>query len=278
MRKATVRGPPHRARTVWDRAAPIWEQFQETGLDYSRDLVHGPGLLRAIGRVKGLRVLDVGCGQGRFTRRLAAAGALVTAIDWSGPMIELARAREAARPLGIDYQVRDARTIGPELLGGRFDLAVGCMSFMDMPDLPKVLRSIRRVLRPGGRLVFSVVHPLNSASAGRARPKARDQGGMIVDRYFDRRVETTRWRMARLPAPFDTLTWHRSLEDWFRLLQASGFTVEGLSEPHATEAQARRVPLLRATRRFPFFLVVGCRRDRDRLRARSVHGKRPLRG
>ncbi len=266
-RPARVREGP-RARAVWDRAAPIWEEFQEAGQDFSRDLVHGPALLRAIGPVAGLKVLDVGCGQGRFTRKLAAAGARVTALDWSKPMLELARSHEEAHPLGIDYRLADARSVGSLHHAGPFDLVVSCMSFMDMPDLPRVLRGIAKLLRPGRRLVFSVVHPVNSASASRERPNARDPGGMVVDRYFDRRVETTRWRMARLPAPFDTLTWHRPLEDWYRLLERAGFVVETIFEPRATAAQVRRVPLLAGTRRLPFFLVFRCRRARRREQAR----------
>ena len=83
---------------------------------------------------------------------------------------------------------------------------------------------------------------------------------MLVDRYFEEGVRLTEWRMARLKRPFDTLYWHRTFETWFAQLHRAGFRVDSLTEPHATAAQARRLPALRGTRRVPFFLVIGARR------------------
>jgi 2-polyprenyl-3-methyl-5-hydroxy-6-metoxy-1,4-benzoquinol methylase len=265
------------ARLAWERALEAWERFQERGLDYSRDLVHGPALLRAIGEVRGLRVLDVGCGQGRFTRELARAGARVTGIDWSNGMIRLARAHERDAPLGIRYRQLDARQIRGSWPSGSFDRVVGCMSFMDMPGLPRVLAGAHRLLTAEGRLVFSVSHPLNTSAVGWERPAAPVRGPMGVEKYFAERVGVTEWRMKRLDRPFDTLYWHRTFESWFALLKRAGFRVDGLTEPRATPAQARSNPLLRGTRAFPFFLVIDCsklppaeRSGTGRSRARPV--------
>ena len=252
------------ARSLWDDAAPVWEDFQEGGLDYSREAVHGPALLKALGDLHGKKVLDVGCGQGRFTRRLARRGARVSAIDWSARMLSFAIVRERAKPLGIRYRHGDARHLDQLWARGSFDVGVACMSLMDMPNPERVLRAISRVLRSRGRLVFSVVHPLNSAEVGWERPRAPDRGAMRIDHYFDHRVVPTQWRMERLRRPFDTLTWHWTFEDWFRTLDLAGFEVEGLTEPHATVAQAKKNPLLAATRRIPFFAVFACRKRRAR--------------
>jgi len=80
-------------RRAWNESAEAWEDFVEGGLDYYRLEVHGPALLAACGPVKGLQVLDVGCGQGHFSRRLASKGARVVGINVADKQIEIARKR-----------------------------------------------------------------------------------------------------------------------------------------------------------------------------------------
>jgi 2-polyprenyl-3-methyl-5-hydroxy-6-metoxy-1,4-benzoquinol methylase len=252
-------GDAREARLAWERAFDVWEDFQESGLDYARDRVHGPALIRAIGPARGLRVLDVGCGQGRFTRVLARTGARVSAVDWSTKMIRAARAHERRDPLGIDYHQQDAVDLARIWKPNSFDLVVACMSFMDMPDLPRVLRAVPRVLRSDGRLVFSVSHPMNTASVGWSAPQGRSRGARVLERYFELRRGVTAWRMRRLKRSFDTPYWHRTLEGWFTALAEAGFTVDAMTEPRATAGQVRKNPLLLGARTFPFFLVVSCR-------------------
>ncbi len=250
-------------RKAWDDAIDVWEDFQETGKDFARDRVHGPALLRSLGAVRGLRVLDVGCGQGRFTRRLAQLGALVTGIDWSRAMIEAARRHERQAPLGIEYRRMDAQNASRAWPPATFDRVVACMSLMDMPNASSVVRGAHRLLHPGGRFVFSVSHPLNTAAIQWERPEAgvMHRGAMIVDRYFEEGPRVTEWAMKRLKRPFATPYWHRTFESWFSLLRTTGFEVDSLAEPSATEAEVEANPLLAGTRRVPFFLVVNCRRE-----------------
>ncbi len=255
-----ARATSARARSDWDRAIDVWEDFQETGKDFARDYVHGPALLKAVGPLRGRRVLDLGCGQGRFTRRLARRGGRVVGVDWSTRMIEAAMRRERTTPRGIEYRVLDARAVGGAWPRHSFDLVVGCMSFMDMPDLPRVLRGVHAILRPRGRLVLSVSHPFNTSEVGSDSPRARAARGVRIDRYFEERVGVTRWAMKRLKRPFATVYWHRPLEAWFRLLKGAGFEIRDLTEPHATARQAREFSRLGVTRRIPFFLVLSCQR------------------
>lgn len=206
------------------------------------------------------RVLDLGCGQGRFTRELARRGGRIVGVDWSSRMIEAAIRHERTTPRGIEYRVLDARAVGDAWPRHSFDLVVGCMSFMDMPDLPRVLRGVHAILRPRGRLVLSVSHPFNTAEVGPDSPRARPARGVRIDRYFEERPGVTRWAMKRLKRPFDTVYWHRPLEGWFRLLKVAGFEIRDLAEPHATALQARKIPRLGVTRRVPYFLVLSCQR------------------
>jgi len=261
QRSANRRVHPRDARRAWEDAIDVWEDFQETGKDYARDRVHGPALLRALGPVRGLRILDLGCGQGRFTRILARRGAKVVGIDWSTAMIRVARRHEAEAPLGIEYHHLDARKVQHAWPRASFDRVVACMSLMDMPDAAAPIRGAHRLLRADGRLVFSVSHPFSTAALRWENPSAdvRHRGAMLVDRYFEEGPRVTEWSMKRLKRPFTTPCWHRTFETWFRLLWHSGFEIESLSEPHPSPGALRSNPLLAGSSRVPFYLVLKCR-------------------
>ena len=118
-------------------------------------------LMRRIGDVSGLRVLDVACGEGHFARLLCRAGAAqVVGLDVSAEMIGLAREQEAVEPLGIDYIVDDARTVvdPPQ----QFDLVVAAFLLVNArsrDELAAMCRGVASRVRPGGRFVTINVNP-----------------------------------------------------------------------------------------------------------------------
>ena len=148
---------------AWDAAAAAWDEFVETGLDYWRTEVHGPALLAACGDVHNQRVLDLGCGQGWFSRQLAQRGAHVVGVDFSAAQIANARRHEAAHPLGIVSHQLDAMLVDEHWPLERFDLVTACMALHDSPDTARILAAARQVLTPVGRMAFSIVHPVAAA-------------------------------------------------------------------------------------------------------------------
>jgi len=138
--------------------AAWWDEKQGEDGDRWHRLLIEPSLERVIGEVNGLHVLEVACGNGRLARRLARRGASVIAVDASGAMILHAREREAETPTGTEYRVADAALLDA-LADGSFDLAVAGMALMDIADAEGALREVGRVLRVGGRLVASMIHP-----------------------------------------------------------------------------------------------------------------------
>lgn len=103
----------------------------------------------------GLQVLDAGCGDGYNTRLLAQSGATVTGVDISTEMIARVRDAESREPLGIGYEVAAFEDLSV-FEADSFDVVVSFMALMDGPDLPTAVAELHRVLRPGGRLVFSI--------------------------------------------------------------------------------------------------------------------------
>lgn len=143
---------------AWEAIADGWTERVRSGTDTTRLFLLDPAHLEAAGDVSGRRVLDAGCGEGRFARMLADRGAKVTAFDFSSRMVELAQQAEAENPLGIEYLHADMCDLS-SLADESFDLAVAYLTLLDVRDCEKALRELARVLRPGGELHFSSVHP-----------------------------------------------------------------------------------------------------------------------
>jgi SAM-dependent methyltransferase len=147
---------------VWDSLAEWWDDAIGGGNSF-QDLLIEPVQERLLALSAGEVLLDVACGAGRFTRRMAAAGARIVACDHAARFI--ARARQRTPPEladRIDYRVLSAADRAA-LLGlgaGRFDAAVCTMGLMDMASITPLLSVLPTLLKPGGRFVFSVTHPV----------------------------------------------------------------------------------------------------------------------
>lgn len=131
----------------------IAERYRDSKESPIRRYVERPTFLALAGEPKGMRVLDLACGDGHYTRELARLGARVVGVDISAEMIRLAREAEAESPLGIAYHCADAASL-PEL--GRFDLVTAAYLLHYAPDvdtLAGMCRNIAACLRPGGRFV-----------------------------------------------------------------------------------------------------------------------------
>jgi 2-polyprenyl-3-methyl-5-hydroxy-6-metoxy-1,4-benzoquinol methylase len=241
---------------AWDAAAPAWDDFVETGLDYWRTEVHGPALLAACEDIRSLRVLDLGCGQGWFTRQLAMHGAGVIGVDFSTEQIANALRHEAAHPLGIQYRLLDAMQIGAHWPPDSFDLITACMALHDSPHTASILSACRQVLAPEGRVAFSIVHPVTAGPhTDWERSDDGGKGARRVDRYFEIGPYILNWTMARLTTHWSTPHWHRTLSDWSALISEAGFIIVRLDEPRPTPEQTARNPALAPAMRVPFFLI-----------------------
>ena len=142
----------------WDDNAAAWAREVRQGHDVARELLNNPAFLAIIGDLRGRQVLDAGCGDGYNTRILARAGAHLTGVDLSARMIELAQEEERGAPLGIRY-ARASYTNLTLFADATFDAVVSFMAMMDGPRFDLAMAECLRVLRPGGRLAFSITHP-----------------------------------------------------------------------------------------------------------------------
>jgi SAM-dependent methyltransferase len=247
-------------RESWDRAADGYTQGQTTGRDYYRYEFFGPAQVALCGDVDGLSLLDVGCGNGYFSREMACRGARVTGIDISPRMIDHAKRQEAASPLGIEYQAIDAALLDTRFARESFDMATSCLALQDMPDIPRVLDAIRTVLRPNGRFVASITHPCTDTPFREwERDANRGKRWLCIDRYFERgpiRYTWTGWG-----DDFTTEAMHAPLEDWFTWILHAGFQIRGVREPRPTEDALARRPDLEDATRVPYYVFFDLGRE-----------------
>jgi malonyl-CoA O-methyltransferase len=118
--------------------------------------LEGPAVRAAVGDPRGLAALDLGCGTGRHTLWLAAAGATVTAVDFSDGMLAAARSKPGAE--AVRFVAHDLHRPLP-FPDAAFDLVVSGLVLEHLRELDDFFAEARRVLKPGGRAVVSAMHP-----------------------------------------------------------------------------------------------------------------------
>jgi SAM-dependent methyltransferase len=233
---AEPEGVKARTRVAWEHNAGFWDEWMgDAGNDFQRLLVWAP-TERLLEVQPGERVLDVACGNGNFARQLAARGASVVGFDFAKGMIERARAYPAGDAGEIEYAVADA-TSREELaaLGNEpFDAAVANMALMDMAEIGPLLEFLAENLRPGGRFVFSVTHPLTGTGHTALRERTDDETGspevysIKVTDYLDRAPEPG---VAIRAQPVPQMNFDRALSDLLGQCFAAGLMLDALEEP-----------------------------------------------
>lgn len=224
----------HASRQWWDANADLY-QSEHGGFLGDADFVWCPEGLREadaqlLGDVSGQRGLEVGCGAAQCSRWLIGRGAQMVALDLSAG--QLAAARRLSERTGIEVPVvqADARLL--PLPDDSMDFA--CSAFGALPfigDTDSVMREVARVLRPRGRWVFSVTHPIRWCFADDPGP----EGLVAKSSYFDRTpyVETDADGVATY------VEHHHTMGDWVRQLIAAGFVIDDLVEPEWPEGHDR---------------------------------------
>jgi len=203
----------------WSRVAQEWLAWARTP-NHDAFWAYRSSLLGFIGQGEGA-ALDIGCGEGRVSRVLKECGYRVTATDPVEAFVSAAKEAGSAD----DYMLAAANSL--PLADGAFDLAIAYNVLMDVEDIPAALREVRRVLRPSGTLVISIVHPF--ADRGRFAGPEPDAPFMLRKSYFGReRFEQVEERNG-LQMHF--AGWSQPLENYMAALEGAGLAVCALREP-----------------------------------------------
>jgi len=227
-----------------------WEQEAENWVRWTRTPGHDvywhyrAPFFDQIVPAPGRQTLEIGCGEGRVERDLAARGHTVTGVDASPTLLRYAR---GADPAGRYIDADAAALPFPD---GAFDLVVAYNSLMDIADMPGAVHEAARVLAPGGRFCVCETHPVSDA--GGFDGTAPDAAFTIRGSYLESRPSDNTFERDGLRMTFHGRT--HPLEDYARALEGAGFLIERVREPAAPpEAVAARVGY-RRWQRVPMFL------------------------
>jgi len=224
------------SQSRWDENAQHWDDYMgDESNRFHRELIR-PFTEELLEIEEGQTILDIACGNGNFTRRLAELGVNVIAFDYSPKMIERARLR-SRNSKNISFHVVDA-TDKESLLNlgkDKFDHAVANMAFMDIADVTTIVRSLFEMLRPEGTVVFSITHPCFQTPGMRKVQETEDVNGEITTRNS---IQTFNYLF---PEPYEAigirgqpvahLMFHRPLSYYLNLFFSSGFILDGIAEP-----------------------------------------------
>ena len=211
-----------------------------------------PALQAMLPPMKGLKVVDLGCGYGWFSRWASENGAnSVLGLDVSEKM--LAQANTSTSASNIHYARADLEHL--DLPSASFDLAYSSLALHYIKDLPGLFAKIHDALVPGSRFVFSIEHPIFMAP--------RNPGWLIdnegnkrwpVDSYQREGERVTHWLAEGV------IKQHRTVGTLLNLLIGAGFSIQHVNEWGPTDADVAAQPALAEERERPMMMLVGVQR------------------
>jgi SAM-dependent methyltransferase len=228
----------------WKASARVWIVDMGEHGDFGRRYVLDPVMLpRALARSP-RKVLDVGCGEGRFCRMLRHNGVPSTGIDPTPALIAAARARD---PGGIYFEAEAERL---PLRNESFDLVVSYLSLIDISDVQAAIQEMARVLHPGGSMLIASLNSFNTACCDTGWVKDENGRRLFypIDHYLRERAIWIEYRGIRI------VNHHRPMSTYMRALLDGGLRLVYFDEPVPIAA----APTEKAAnyRRVPWFFVM----------------------
>jgi SAM-dependent methyltransferase len=216
----------------------------------ANDTIEAPVIRALIGDVSGKSFLDMGCGDAGFGAELLQAGATsYEGVEGSRLMFEAA----CRRPPDPRLRITHADLRSWDYPASAFDFVVSRLALHYIEDVGAIFPKVFRSLKPSGRFVFSVEHPVITSC-----DKVWHGDGLrqdwIVDDYFRTGRRITSWLGS------EVIKYHRTIEDYFSGLQDAGFQVQALREASPDRSQFNDDATYQRRKRIPLFLIIAAQR------------------
>jgi SAM-dependent methyltransferase len=233
-----------------DEAVFATYQRHRQRVDTANDTLEKPVILELVDPVANKRILDLGCGRAMIGKEFLQQGAAsYTGVEGSKRMVEAAIQTLTGTSGHVIQQTIEAWVYPPEA----FDLVLSRLALHYVADLVPVFTHIFQTLAAGGQFVFSVEHPvITSCDRGWSAETRRQD--WVVDDYFSTGVRVTYW-MGDIVQKY-----HRTVEDYFYLLQTIGFQLEHLREARPQRHHFQDLQTYERRKRIPLFLILAARK------------------
>ncbi|MDI7743602.1 class I SAM-dependent methyltransferase [Lysinibacillus fusiformis] len=225
------------SKSRWEQNAEHWDDYMgDESNRFHRELIR-PYTEKLLNAEQGQVILDIACGNGNFSRRLAQLGANVVAFDYSAKMVERAKNRSEHYLKQIDYRIVDATNLNQLLELGieKYDSAVANMALMDIAEISPLIQSLHKLLKPSGFFVFSITHPCFQPPGVRKINEEEDVNGVLVSKNS---IQITKYLT---PEPYKAIgikgqtiphyMFHRPISYYTSLFFEAGFVLDAVEEP-----------------------------------------------
>lgn len=240
--------PHQQSKKAWNANAKVWDdRMGSEGNDFFKQLQY-PYILSYLGLdekkdLNGVRILDISCGNGVLSRKLAALGANVTGIDFSESLINIAE-NYPSEANYINYAIVDV-TDGEQLspyMDRSFDVAICNMALFDISDIEVLIKSLPSILRGGGTFIFSLLHPaFNNSSTVKMIEEYDD--GQVIQRFslkIDKYLSIYEHQGVALREQTEPqFYFNRPLQYYLKLCFDQGFVMDRFDEPALRNADTK---------------------------------------
>ncbi|MFE9275751.1 class I SAM-dependent methyltransferase [Paenibacillus glucanolyticus] len=220
-------------------------QWQEN----ANDTLEKPVISQLLGDISDQHILDLGCGDAGYGTELLDKGcSTYVGIEGSRNMVEAASSSLAAYSNGtVVHTMIEDYTYPPDA----YDLVLSRLAIHYLQDIEHVFRCIHKTLKPNGRLIFSVEHPVITSTLQPSGTRTN----WVVDHYFNEGYREQQWLGGTVHK------YHRTVEAYFRAMQKAGFIVEQLRESKPVRENFTNDETYERRLRIPLFLFLVGRKN-----------------
>lgn len=227
----------------WVTSAANWIDRTGDQGDFSRRFVLDAPMMARVEMAKPKHALDVGCGEGRFCRKLENIGISASGLDPVPAMIEAAQMQDSVG----QYKIGFAEDLPYQ--DESFDLVVTYLSLIDIDDPQKAISEMDRVLKPGGRILAANLSSFSTSSSAFGRRYCKDTGEELrpLGLYLEERKDWYEWDGLRIR------NWHRPLSSYMQWFLKHQLVLTYFDEPQPTTGPKKRID---AYRKMPYLMIM----------------------